>query len=74
MSYDALLQKYGLMDYEYDYQTEVEQKETENEEDPRAQLERIIEVETSNKKVVQAKAKTESITPTVVGFSNYIFC
>ena len=64
MSYDALLQKYGLMDYEYDYQTEVEQKETENEEDPRAQLERIIEVETSNKKVVQAKAKTESITPT----------
>ena len=59
------------MDYEYDYQTEVEQEKETEEEDPRAQLERIIEVETSNKKVVQAKAKTESITPTVVGFSNY---
>ena len=71
MSYDSYLQKLGITDYDYDsdYNTEVEleQKEKEDEEveDPIAQLERIIEVE-SSKKVVQAKAKTESITPTLI--------
>ena len=71
MSYDSYLQKLGITDYDYDsdYNTEVEleQKEKEDEEveDPIAKLERIIEVE-SSKKVVQAKAKTESITPTLV--------
>ena len=71
MSYDSYLQKLGITDYDYDsdYNSEVEleQKEKEDEEveDPIAQLERIIEVE-SSKKVVQAKAKTESITPTLV--------
>lgn len=72
MSYDSYLEKLGIMDYgdydsDYNSEVELEQKEKEDEEveDPIAQLERIIEVE-SSKKVVQAKAKTESITPTLI--------